>query len=170
MGWERAVISARAVALLKRMISQTAEYALRAVVHLATVATLEAGANSSSLVVSQTAQQIALATQVPLSYLSKVLQTLARAGLVVSQRGAGGGFGLAKVPDEITVYDVVQAVDPLPRIVSCPLRLEAHQDFLCPLHATLDAATAQVEQSFRATTIAALSESSSFVELENSRY
>ncbi len=149
------------------MISQTAEYALRAIVHLATVASNGDFEGTQSPVVLQTAQQIATATQVPLSYLSKVLQTLARAGLIISQRGAGGGFSLARSPDEITVYDVVQTVDPIQRIASCPLGLEAHQDFLCPLHARLDAATAIVEQSFRDTTIAALSVIPNFGEPEN---
>lgn len=151
------------------MISQTAEYALRAVVHLATAASegVGFGEDSSKAAISQTAQQIALATQVPLSYLSKVLQTLARAGLIVSQRGVSGGFSLARAPDEITVYDVVQTVDPIQRIVACPLGLEAHQDFLCPLHAKLDAATAMIEQSFRETTIAALSIAPNFGESEN---
>lgn len=148
------------------MISQTAEYALRAVVHLATVASTGVPEDSQLSTVSQTAQQIATATQVPLSYLSKVLQTLARAGLIVSQRGLGGGFSLARVPGEITVYQVVQTVDPIRRITQCPLGLEAHQDFLCPLHAKLDAATALVEQSFRETTIADLSATPNFRETE----
>ena len=62
------------------MFSQTVEYALRAVVHLATK-TPEA----------QTTDQIAQATRVPRAYLSKVLQGLARGGIVQSTRGLGGG-------------------------------------------------------------------------------
>lgn len=144
------------------MISQTAEYALRAVVHLATVTSVGTSEAEAKPMVLQTVQQIATAAQVPLSYLSKVLQTLARAGLIVSQRGLGGGFSLARAPAEITVYEVVQAVDPIQRIAQCPLGLEAHRDFLCPLHAKLDAATALVEQSFRETTIAELSATPNF--------
>ena len=153
-------------AFFPAMISRTAEYALRAVVHLATVSSVENAESCPPTTVSLTAGQIAAATQVPLSYLSKVLQTLARAGLIISQRGMGGGFSLARAPAQITVYEVVQTVDPIARIVSCPLGLEAHQGFLCPLHATLDAATALVEQSFRATTIAQLSTTPNFGESE----
>jgi Rrf2 family protein len=131
------------------MISKTAEYALRAVVHLAT---------PTGETVSQTLGQIAEGTQVPTGYLSKVLQQLARAGIVHSQRGIGGGFQLAQSPFEITVYDVVQPVNPIRRILTCPLGLAKHQQALCPLHAALDAAAADLEASFRATTIAQLCE------------
>ena len=127
------------------MISQTAEYALRAIAHLA-------GQPDEA----QTTQQIAEVTHVPLSYLSKVLQALARAGLIRSQRGLHGGFLLLKHPETLTVYDVVQAVDPLQRITTCPLGLKAHGTHLCPLHRRLDDALSLVEQSFRDSTMADL--------------
>jgi Rrf2 family protein len=60
---------------------------------------------------------------VPAGYLSKVLQSLGRAQLVNSQRGLHGGFTLARAPSELTVWEVIQAVDPLQRIRSCPLGL-----------------------------------------------
>jgi len=127
------------------MISQTAEYALRAIVCLAehndTVATL---------------QQIAVATKVPSGYLSKVLQGLVRSGLVISQRGPAGGFTLARPAGELTIYEIVQAVDPVARILKCPLGLPAHADHLCPLHRRLDDAAALIEKSFRDATIADL--------------
>ncbi len=135
------------------MISKTAEYALRAVVHLATPVE-----NPTRGIVSQTLGQIAEGTQVPSGYLSKVMQQLARAGIVNSQRGIGGGFQLSRQPNEITVYDVVQQVDPIGRIPTCPLGLASHQTALCPLHAALDAAAADLENSFRVTTIAQLCE------------
>ncbi len=124
------------------MISQTAEYALRAMVYLAQYP----GS-------SHTNQQIARVTRVPLGYLAKVLQNLSRAGLITSRRGLGGGFALAKPAEEISIYEVVQAVDPIPRITSCPLKLRAHRDRLCPLHQRLDNAWELVEQSFRSTSL-----------------
>jgi len=126
------------------MISQTAEYALRAMVHMATVDS------------KQTVEQIAVGTQVPAGYLSKVLQSLTRAELLRSQRGIGGGFTLAKPADTVSVYEVVQAVDPIQRIHECPLGLAAHRHRLCPLHKGLDDAMALVEAQFRGTTIAAM--------------
>lgn len=125
------------------MISRTAEYALRAAVHLA-------GAQGAP----RTTRQIAAATRVPGPFLSKVLQSLGRAGLVRAQRGLHGGFSLAKPADEISVLAVVNAVDPLERIVSCPLGLPEHEGTLCPLHARLDRAAAQVEQAFATTPLA----------------
>ncbi len=129
------------------VISRTAEYALRAVVHLA-------AAEGAS--VSQTVGQIAAGTQVPAGYLAKVLQSLSRAGIIASQRGLGGGFRLAKLPRETSIYDVIQAVDPVQRIRECPLGLDAHGTNLCPLHKRLDDAMSLIEEQFRATTIAEL--------------
>ncbi len=127
------------------MISPTAEYALRAMVAIAET-------DSGALVTARTAEQ----TQVPPGYLPKVLQTLRRSGLVDSKRGLGGGFTLAKPPEQITVLDVVNAVDPIKRIERCPLSTEAHGAELCPLHARLDEAIAMVEQSFASTILAEL--------------
>jgi Rrf2 family protein len=126
------------------MISQTAEYALRAIVHLAA----QGGR-------PQTTQQIAAVTRVPAGYLSKVMQGLSRAKLVHSQRGLHGGFTLAVAAADLTVFDVVEAVDPLPRIRRCPLGLKGHLN-LCPLHRRLDSALALVENALKESTIAEL--------------
>ena len=124
------------------MISQTAEYALRAVVFLAK------NANGA-----YTADQISKATQVPAPYLSKVLQPLIKARLIQSQRGLGGGFSLDKNPSDITILQVINAVDPIERIEVCPLGLEEHTSSLCPLHKRLDDAVALIEEAFSKTTI-----------------
>ncbi|MBL8746542.1 MAG: Rrf2 family transcriptional regulator [Phycisphaerae bacterium] len=124
------------------MFSSTAEYALRAVVQLATQP-------ENAL----TAQAIAKVTRVPAGYLSKILQDLAKAGIVNSQRGPNGGFTLASRPDRLTVLDVVNAVDPIRRITDCPLGLPEHGKNLCRLHRRLDDAIALVETSFREATI-----------------
>ena len=125
------------------MFSQTVEYALRAVVHLAAEAPAP-----------RTTDQIAEATRVPKAYLSKVLQGLSRAGVVHSQRGLGGGMTLVKAPAELTMLEVINAVEPIRRIRTCPLGLEAHGVRLCPLHRRLDEAMAMVEDAFRRTTLA----------------
>lgn len=125
------------------MISQTAEYALRIIVYLASLSGEAA-----------TTAQIAAATRVPQGYLSKILRTLARGGLVQSQRGLRGGSTLMRPAEQITVWDVVDVVDPLQRITTCPLGLKNHGVALCPLHKRLDQAIASVEAAFRGTTIA----------------
>jgi Rrf2 family protein len=127
------------------MISQTVEYSLRAAVALA-----QSG-NSPC-----TAQRLSEITEVPRPYLAKVMQELVRARLVNSRRGLHGGFELAKRPNELTIWDIVEAVEPLQRIRQCPLRIGAHSGGLCPLHRRLDDAMELVERSFRATTLAEL--------------
>ncbi len=124
------------------MFSQTVEYALRAVVHLA-----------SNAPNGQTTEEIARATKVPQAYLSKVLQNLVQAGIVKSQRGIGGGMSLVKKPADLTILEVVNAVDPIQRIRTCPLDLASHGVRLCPLHKRVDGALAMVEEAFRATTL-----------------
>ena len=125
------------------MLPQTVEYALRAVVHLA-----------SHSPDPQTTDQIAATTLVPRAYLSKVLQSLTRAGLAHSQRGLGGGITLTRTPDKLTILEVVNAVEPIQRIRTCPLGLPAHGAHLCPLHRRVDNALALVEEAFRDTTLA----------------
>jgi Rrf2 family transcriptional regulator, nitric oxide-sensitive transcriptional repressor len=127
------------------LISQTSEYALRAVVCL-----------GGSLGRPMTTRAIAGLTRVPNDYLSKVLQGLSKAGLGDSQRGVGGGFVLTRSLDDLTVLDVINAVDPLKRITHCPLALAAHRKQLCSLHKRLDEGIALIEALFDGTTIAEL--------------
>lgn len=125
------------------MFSRTVEYALRAVIHLAHESPRP-----------RTTAQVAAATQVPKDYLVKVLQALAEKGLVKTQRGVGGGVSLTRTPDQLTILDVVNAVEPVERIATCPLNLPNHGANLCPLHRRMDAALAGVEAALRASTLA----------------
>lgn len=125
------------------MLSQTVEYALRAATYLAADAQT-----------SRTVDQIAKATKVPVAYLSKVMQQLVREGVVVSRRGIGGGFRLSRSPKKLSILEIVQAVEPIQRITTCPLGLAAHGKRLCPLHKRLDTAAADMEKAFAATTLA----------------
>jgi len=125
------------------LFSQTVEYALRAVVHLAEHAPS-----------ARTTEQIAEATQVPKPYLSKVIQGLCGARILQSKRGVGGGVALVKTPAELTILDVVNAVEPIARIRQCPLGLKSHGVHLCPLHKRMDNALALVEAAFQETTLA----------------
>jgi Rrf2 family transcriptional regulator, nitric oxide-sensitive transcriptional repressor len=128
------------------MLSQTADYALRAAVHL-----------GQAYPRSRTTRQIAKATGVPSGYLAKVLQALSRAGLVTSQRGVHGGFVLQRPPKEMSALEVLEVVDPVRRIRSCPLKLPEHSEQLCRLHRQLDDAIAGIETAFRNSSIADLS-------------
>ncbi len=92
------------------MLSQTAEYALRAVACL--------GAREGSPV---SADLLAEETKIPRRYLTRVLQDLAARGLVNSRSGPGGGYELALPTNKITILDVINSVDPIQRITRCPL-------------------------------------------------
>ena len=124
------------------MFSQTIEYALRAMMHLAS---LPPGATVNS-------EDIAAATKVPQRYLSKVLRDLVLAELITSQRGPRGGFCLRGTPAEVSMLDVVNAVDPIARLQGCPLGNPSHSK-LCALHQRIDNALDLIENAFRSTSL-----------------
>ncbi len=82
-------------------ISAKADYAVRAAVELA--------ASSGERPVK--AERVANAQGIPLNFLENILGELRHAGIVRSHRGADGGFRLAKPPQEVTVADVIRAVE-----------------------------------------------------------
>ena len=89
------------------MISLSAQYALRAIVHIA--------GNDGM----HTADTIAGKTGIPRGYLAKILQRLHQGGLVETQRGKGGGYALAAEPTRITVLQVVRAIEPREELSVC---------------------------------------------------
>lgn len=131
------------------MISKTAEYALRAVTCLA-----------SSMDRPLSADNLAEKTKVPRRYLTRVLQDLCAGSIIQSRPGPGGGYELSLDPRKITILEILNAVDPIARIKSCPLGLTTHTK-LCPLHAELDRAYAATEKAFAKITIRELLDSAS---------
>lgn len=124
------------------MISQTAEYALRAAVYL-----------GNQVGQSCTTAQLAEEIDAPAGYLAKVMKGLSRAGIVRSRRGLHGGFTLAREPGELTILEVVNSVDTFHRIATCPLGRTGHTNGLCPLHRRMDGVMAAAEESLGHTTI-----------------
>jgi Rrf2 family protein len=133
------------------MLSKTAEYALRVAVCLA---------QSPDKLAS--ADELAEVTKIPRRYLHKVVQDLARGGLVRSQPGPGGGYSIARSPKKISLLDIVNAVAPLERIRHCPLGLTSHTR-LCPLHRELDKVYAETEKAFARVTLDQLLRSTSAI-------
>jgi Rrf2 family transcriptional regulator, nitric oxide-sensitive transcriptional repressor len=125
------------------MISQTSEYALRAVVCLAQ--------NPDK---PHTTAEIARWTKVPEHYLSKVMLALAKHEVVYSKKGLHGGYVLAHDPESIPLLNVINAVDPIKQIKSCPLKLKTHGANLCPLHKRINDSISTIEETFRTSTIA----------------
>jgi Rrf2 family protein len=82
-------------------VSAKTDYALRAAVELAT-ADGDAPVKGERLATSQS---------IPLRFLENILLTLRHAGIVESRRGADGGYRLARPADEITLADVIRAID-----------------------------------------------------------
>ena len=123
------------------MISQTAEYALRAATYLL---------SRQGEIVSR--REIAADTQISTAYLPRVMRALSDAGVVAAHRGPGGGYAIAADPQAVTVYDVVTAIEPIRRIEKCPLGLSDHEQ-LCPLHAQLDQLAESVERVLRQTRV-----------------
>lgn len=107
-------------------LSQTAEYALRAMAWLA-LRPPDTPTRS---------KDISEATQIPLHYLSKILRRLVLAGLLRSQKGQGGGFLLARSPQQIRFQDILNAVDAVPEDEArCAFGWGAcGGDNPCPLH------------------------------------
>src|ERR1043166_2334634 len=90
-------------------LSKKADYALIAMKHLA----LRGETGSSS------AREIAEMYAIPIELMAKVLQRLARRGLLASHQGTRGGYQLARVPAAISVADVIQAIDGPVTVTAC---------------------------------------------------
>jgi Rrf2 family iron-sulfur cluster assembly transcriptional regulator len=130
------------------ILSQTAVYALRATLCLA-------GHGPSARV---RVDDIAAELAVPRNYLSKILHGLARAGVLVSSRGPGGGFELARPARELTLADVVEPFDELPEETGCLLGRTACSDRdPCAAHERWKGVSLSVKKFFRDTSIADLS-------------
>src|SRR5215472_13077565 len=86
--------------MLHMRLSARSDYALRAVIELAAAGTGHV-----------TADQLARTQVIPGKFLEAILTQLCRAGLVRSQRGPEGGFWLARPADEISLADVIRAID-----------------------------------------------------------
>jgi Rrf2 family iron-sulfur cluster assembly transcriptional regulator len=105
--------------------SRSAEYAIRAFVHLAQVPDGK----------YEMVKQIAADEEIPAHFLAKILQQLARKGLLRSSKGPTGGFSLRVPSDEIRLLDIVEALDGLGEYEKCASGLaECSDDVACPMH------------------------------------
>ncbi|HSV85023.1 MAG TPA: Rrf2 family transcriptional regulator [Levilinea sp.] len=82
-------------------ITRQADYALRAMIYLAHLEPTKRAATS----------QIAEEKRIPPSFLAKIISQLSIAGLIHTSRGARGGVSLARLPEDISVLEVVEAID-----------------------------------------------------------
>jgi Rrf2 family protein len=90
-------------------LSKKADYALMAMKHLA----VRGDRGSSS------AREIAEAYSIPIELMAKILQRLVRGGLLLSQQGTRGGYQLGRTPAQISVADVIQAIEGPVTVTAC---------------------------------------------------
>jgi len=129
------------------MLSATAEHALRAVLFIAQFPDQTRFASDT----------IAAALGAPRNYLSKTLQALARAGVLKSSRGPGGGFSLAIAPEVLTIARVIAPFTDRPKASLCLLRNRpCDGDSPCGAHAKWIAITSHFELAIDHTSIADL--------------
>ena len=106
-------------------LTRAADYAVRVMIHLAG---LPAGTRSSRV-------ELAAAAECPEQFLAKVLQSLTRAGLVVSHRGNTGGFELPAARREATLLEVIEAIEGPLRLNLCLASDHAcSRQAWCPAH------------------------------------
>lgn len=88
---------------------------------------------------------IAKAQDVPPRFLAKIFQALAKAGIVRSHRGAKGGFSLARPAVEITIKDVIEAIEGPVYLNVCLVGPgECSRDKICPMHRVWEDAQAKM--------------------------
>jgi Rrf2 family protein len=109
------------------LFSKSCEYAMRAVLYLAS---REEGGHPVLL------REISDALDIPHHFLNKVLQQLTRDGILVSHKGITGGFSVARPSSEITLEDIVKAIDGERFRARCVLGIPGcGDDAPCPVHA-----------------------------------
>jgi len=100
-------------------------------------------------------KQIHKCTGVPIPYLRKILFALGKAGLIDAKRGYQGGFALARPADEISLLDVIRAVEHKKPGDSCLLALAGCSDATpCPMHGFWEKESAKIEAKLSRITIA----------------
>jgi Rrf2 family protein len=125
--------------------SRSAEYAIRAFVHLA-----EVPEGKYAMV-----KNIAEASETPTHFLAKILQQLARKGFLRSSKGPTGGFTLRRPADEITVLEIVDAIDGLSEYQRCPSGMtECNDEAPCGMHESWKALRSSILEYMEDTTIA----------------
>ncbi len=130
-------------------ITRETDYAIRCVLHLS-----EAPNNVIMV------DEIAKAKSIPKSFLSKILQKLAKANIVKSYRGVKGGFQIAKAPREINLLDVIDAIEGPVAMNRCAVnRKVCSLSCNCAVHPIWVDLRKDVEKKLRKTDFAKLIES-----------
>jgi Rrf2 family protein len=127
-------------------ITRQADYAIRAVMYISKLGTGQRAATS----------QVAQEQNIPPSFLAKIISQLSIAGLLHTSRGARGGVMLARAADEISLLDVVEAIDGPITLNECVGLNEdlCSLDAPCPLHEIWGAAQKDLVTRLKSSTFA----------------
>ena len=127
--------------------SVSIEYAIHGLIYLA-----RAGGEKPVLLAD-----IASSIKVPKEYMRKIFQMMTRGGLIVGRRGAGGGYRLARPAEELTLRQVVEAVEGSLPVYGClHMRRHCELGLTCPVQKAFDAARQKMAEALQDTTIADL--------------
>ncbi len=131
-------------------LTKKADYGLIAMKHLAGY-----GRHRSC-----SAKDLADAYGLPQEALAKILQRLARAKLLVPQRGTNGGYLLARDPGSITAFEVIQAIEGPLFLTSCiSIRGECGQSVRCTVREPLQRVSRSIEEVLMRITISEMADS-----------
>jgi Rrf2 family transcriptional regulator, iron-sulfur cluster assembly transcription factor len=133
------------------MLSNTSKYAIRAVIYLALKSK-----NGIKIGIKQISSEL----DIPMPFLGKILQSLAKHKLLSSTKGPHGGFGLGKNAYDISLMDIVEVIDGLDNFDSCVLGLKTCTDDEqhCPIHRNYASIRQQLKQLFQTENIGALAD------------
>ncbi len=124
-------------------ISRRTDYGVRVILDLATLA--QSGKAST--------QEIAERQNIPAPFLAKIISQLSLSGLVTTYRGAGGGVSLARPASEISLLQVIEALDGPVRLNRCVIEPSAcPRDEFCPVHHVWAKAQAELTELLENTT------------------
>lgn len=103
--------------------------------------------------------EIASEKDIPQHFLSKILQLLVKHKLLISMKGPNGGFHLSKAPKEITLIEIVEAIDGLDIFDQCGIGFrECNEEDPCPIHTDYSRIRDHVKLLFETKTLEALTE------------
>ncbi len=130
------------------MLSTTAAHAVRALLSL----------NRQRSDLPILARELSVRARVPMSYLSKILASLARAGIVQATRGVNGGYRLARAPQEVTLLEVVELFDGPQDSLTCLLGTvhACSDESPCPAHHRFQEVRQRYLEFLRTVTLAEL--------------
>jgi Rrf2 family transcriptional regulator, iron-sulfur cluster assembly transcription factor len=132
------------------IFSKSAEYAIRATIHLGNLP------DGHCVMV----KDVALAEEIPAPFLAKILQELARKGLLRSLKGPAGGFSLKKKAADIRLLDVVAAVDGLSHFSQCVAGFDqCSAKTACPLHDSWMTLQSRIMEYLERNTVGSLAKS-----------